>query len=184
MCFQLTHFPCDDWENIYTLSYYHHRIGSMNYHPLFRVRSWNNGVGCMSFCILIKVLLYLIQVTILLVEIATTRWDSNASISLTVDRLTVLTCTEWASSTGLIGWFRCLPFFLSFSARRRLAAPAESDILREKLILPSSDEICIVDQTGEPVTATGLTATSKFKPRLPAQWAVGTHHKGPSRMEQ
>ena len=52
MCFQLTHFPCDDWENIYTLSYYHNRIGSMNYCPLFRVRSWNNGVRCMSFCIL------------------------------------------------------------------------------------------------------------------------------------
>ena len=48
MCFQLTHFPCDDWENIYTLSYYHHQIGSMKYYPLFRVRSWNNGVRCMS----------------------------------------------------------------------------------------------------------------------------------------
>ena len=34
---------------IYTLSYYHHQIGSMNYYPLFRVRSWNNGVRCMSF---------------------------------------------------------------------------------------------------------------------------------------
>ena len=37
---------CDDWENIYTLSYYHHQIRSMNYYPLFRVRSWNNGVRC------------------------------------------------------------------------------------------------------------------------------------------
>ena len=52
VCFQLTHFPCDDWENIYNLSYYHHRIGSMNYYPLFIARSWNNGVRCMSFCIL------------------------------------------------------------------------------------------------------------------------------------
>ena len=43
---------CDDWENIYTLSYYHHQIGSMNYYPLFRVRSWNNGMRCMSFYIL------------------------------------------------------------------------------------------------------------------------------------
>ena len=51
--FQLTHFPCDDWENIYTFSYYHHRIGSMNYYPLFGVRSWNNDVRRMSFCILI-----------------------------------------------------------------------------------------------------------------------------------
>ena len=53
VCFQFTHFPCDDWENMYTLSYHHHQIGSMNYYPLFRVRSWNNGVRCMSFCILI-----------------------------------------------------------------------------------------------------------------------------------
>ena len=39
VCFQFTHFPCDAWENIYTLSFYHHQIGSMNYYPLFRVRS-------------------------------------------------------------------------------------------------------------------------------------------------
>ena len=38
-------------ERIYTLSYYHHQIGSMNYYPLFRVRSWNNGMGCMSLYI-------------------------------------------------------------------------------------------------------------------------------------
>ena len=38
---------------IYTLSYYHHQIGSMNYYPLLRVRSLNNGVRCMSFYILI-----------------------------------------------------------------------------------------------------------------------------------
>ena len=53
VCFQFTHFSCDDWENIYTLSYYHDQIGSMNYYPLFRVRSWNNGVRCMSFYILL-----------------------------------------------------------------------------------------------------------------------------------
>ena len=56
VCFQFTHSPCDDWENIYiyiyTLSYYHHQIGSMNYYPLFRVKSWNNGVRCMSLHIL------------------------------------------------------------------------------------------------------------------------------------
>ena len=40
---------------IYTLSYYHHQIGGMNYYPLFRVRSWNNGVRCMSFYILMHV---------------------------------------------------------------------------------------------------------------------------------
>ena len=52
MCFHFTIFLCDDLENIYTLSYYHHQIGSMNYYPLFRVRSWNNGMCCMSFYIL------------------------------------------------------------------------------------------------------------------------------------
>ena len=41
-------------ERIYTWSYYHHQIGSMNYYPLFRVRSWNNGMRCMSLYILIK----------------------------------------------------------------------------------------------------------------------------------
>ena len=51
VCFQFTHFSCDDWENIYTLSYHYHQIGSMNYYPVFRVRSWNNGVRCMSFYI-------------------------------------------------------------------------------------------------------------------------------------
>ena len=35
------------------LSYYHHQIGSMNYYPLFRVRSWNNGIRCMSLYILL-----------------------------------------------------------------------------------------------------------------------------------
>ena len=33
-------------------------------------------------------------------------------------------------------------------------------------------------------SSTGLTAVSKFKPRLSAQWAVGTHRKCPSRMEK
>ena len=33
-------------------------------------------------------------------------------------------------------------------------------------------------------SSTGLTAVSKFKPRLPAQWSVGTHRKGPSQMEK
>ena len=50
--FSVYPFPCDDWENKYTLSYCHHQIRSMNYYPLLRVRSWNNGVHCMSFYIL------------------------------------------------------------------------------------------------------------------------------------
>ena len=43
-------------EIIYILSYYHHQIERMNYYPLFRVRSWNNGVRCMYFYILMLVL--------------------------------------------------------------------------------------------------------------------------------
>ena len=49
VCFQFTHFPCDHWDNIYTLSYYHHQIGSMNCYPLLRVRSWNSGVRLYVF---------------------------------------------------------------------------------------------------------------------------------------
>ena len=56
MCFQFTHSLRDDWENIHTLSYYHNQIGSMNYYPLFMVRSWNNGMRCMSFYILMLLL--------------------------------------------------------------------------------------------------------------------------------
>ena len=48
VCFHFAHFTCDDWGNINTLPYYHH-IGRMKYYPLFRVRPWNNGMGCMSF---------------------------------------------------------------------------------------------------------------------------------------
>ena len=40
-------------ERIYNLSYHHNQIGSMNCYPLFRVRSWNNGMRCMSLYILI-----------------------------------------------------------------------------------------------------------------------------------
>ena len=47
VCFQFIYFLCDDWDNLYTLSYYRHEIGSINYYPLFRVRSWNNGMRCM-----------------------------------------------------------------------------------------------------------------------------------------
>ena len=56
VCFQFTHFPCDDWQNTCTLSYYHHQIGSMNDHPLFRVMSWNSGMHCMTLYIVIIII--------------------------------------------------------------------------------------------------------------------------------
>ena len=52
VCFQFTHFPCGDWEITYTLSYYHHQIGSMNYYPLFMVTSWNNVMRCILYTLL------------------------------------------------------------------------------------------------------------------------------------
>ena len=87
VCFQFTHFPCDDWENIYTLSYYHHQIGIMNYYPLLRVRSWNNGVRCMSFCILIllnsasvdSILTHLVRVTHICVDNLTINGSDKCS---------------------------------------------------------------------------------------------------------
>ena len=48
VCFQFTHFPCDDWEKMYTLPY-HHQIGSMNCvsnikhilcYPLYNIWGW------------------------------------------------------------------------------------------------------------------------------------------------
>ena len=39
-----------------TLCYYHHQIGSMNHYPLFRVRSWNNGMRCMSYYVLMGIM--------------------------------------------------------------------------------------------------------------------------------
>ena len=52
VCIQLTYSPYDDCDNTCTLSYYHHQIWSMSHLPLFMVRSWNNGMRCMSFYIL------------------------------------------------------------------------------------------------------------------------------------
>ena len=36
-----------------TLSYYHHQTGSMNHLPLLGARSWNNGMRCMSYYVLL-----------------------------------------------------------------------------------------------------------------------------------
>ena len=54
VCIQLTHFSYYECENTCTRSYYHHQIRSMTHLQLFRVRSWNNGMCCMSFYILLK----------------------------------------------------------------------------------------------------------------------------------
>ena len=48
MCIQLTHLSYSG-ENMCTLSYHHHQIGSKTHLPLFRVRSWNNGMLCIFF---------------------------------------------------------------------------------------------------------------------------------------
>ena len=48
-------YPVPSWwlREYIALSYYHHQIGSVNYYPLFRIKSWNNGMRCMSLYILI-----------------------------------------------------------------------------------------------------------------------------------
>ena len=54
VCFQFTHFSCDDWDNIYILCLIiiiKSEVWTITH--FFRVRSWNNGVRCMSFYILI-----------------------------------------------------------------------------------------------------------------------------------
>ena len=51
---QLTHWSYDDCENMCTLSYDHIQTGSMTHLPLFSLRSWNNGMRCVSFYILIN----------------------------------------------------------------------------------------------------------------------------------
>ena len=51
VCFQFTHFPYDDWEDIHLVL-----LSSSNrkYFTLFMVRSWNNGMRCMSLYILMN----------------------------------------------------------------------------------------------------------------------------------
>ena len=49
---QFTRFSYEDFEDTRTLSYYH-QIGSMTHLPLCRVRSWNKGMCCMSFYIIL-----------------------------------------------------------------------------------------------------------------------------------
>ena len=51
VCIELTRFSYDDCENTRTWSYHHHQIACMTHLPLSRIRSWNNGMRCMSFCI-------------------------------------------------------------------------------------------------------------------------------------
>ena len=96
VCFQFTHFLCDDWENIYTLSYHHHQIGSMNYYPLFRVRSWNNGMRCMSFYILVQ-------------DISIDIWF----LSYIHGRCQVSWCIDARAMLNVIDWYKVyLIFFL------------------------------------------------------------------------
>ena len=47
-------YGCDDYESTCTLSQYRNQIENMTHLPLFRVRSWNNGMRCLSFYILIQ----------------------------------------------------------------------------------------------------------------------------------
>ena len=67
-----------------------------------------------------------------------------------------------------------------------LAADLYVDI-SETILLNNSDDTQLpmkcLSEIHHWASSTGLTVVIKFKPRLPAQWAVGSHRKGPSRME-
>ena len=56
VCIQLTNQSYDDCKNTCTLSYYH-QIGSITHLPLFIVRSWSNGMPCISFYVLMQTFL-------------------------------------------------------------------------------------------------------------------------------
>ena len=47
MCYHLTKFSCDDFENVWTLLY-HYQIVNMTCEPLLRARPWNSGMHCTS----------------------------------------------------------------------------------------------------------------------------------------
>ena len=51
---------------IYTLSYYHQQIGSMNFYSLFRVRSWNDGA---LYVFLYPVMIEIIYISCLIIII-------------------------------------------------------------------------------------------------------------------
>ena len=83
---------------------------------------------------------------------------------------------DWAQATArrdenhLSFWIWCVSY-------RRFDGNSSSYIERTK-------HNCQNYSTTHWASSTGLTAVGKFKPRLPAQWAVGTHRIGPSRMEK
>ena len=59
---QLTDFICEcckACDNTWALLYHHHQIGSIDHLSLFRVKSWNNGMHCMFFYVLMNVSLFI-----------------------------------------------------------------------------------------------------------------------------
>ena len=79
MCFQFTHIPWDDWENIFILSYHYHQIRSLSYNPLLRVRSWNDGKHSVS--------LYILAATALCSETAVTPWGAICTYKSVLKKL-------------------------------------------------------------------------------------------------
>ena len=46
----ITHYPSEDWDNKCTLSDHHHKVWII----FLCLESWNNGMSCMSFYVLLK----------------------------------------------------------------------------------------------------------------------------------
>ena len=78
-------------------------------------------------------------------------------------------------------------FWPCFNSCRYYDFISNSCYINMDLTLPFTWLVCGTSHQGllwQWASSTGLTAVSKFKPRLPAQWAVGTHRNGPSRIEK
>ena len=85
---------------------------------------------------------------------------------------------------SLIYKYRPISAPYSCGSRRRIAPWAISAGARRGPAAEAERARGGVNSTTHWASSTGLTAVSKFKPRLPAQWAVGTRRNGPSRMEK
>ena len=69
-------FSCDDWDNIYTLCYYHHQIGSMNYYHCI-------GLGH-------ETMVYVVCLSIFLSEFTSSNYYQRIQISWKPLRLAIL----------------------------------------------------------------------------------------------
>ena len=122
----------------------------------------------------------------------TTQWvyaRCLAALSMEMDIRCIVSGTRFGLYTYLCfpnSRYTCPPVsmcgFISWGMLRRYLAYHSPDWI--KCNSATKVSISFPFRMWEWANSTYLTAVSKFKPRLPAQWSVGTHRKGPSRMEK